>query len=489
VGAGAGSKFFSVGPFDPVRFAALSKGLEIAVVLKSALERTFRIDAEFFRRSFLSAQAKLAACGPESITDSVSVSDGNHFTISDDFVDDGVPYFRGQDISGEFFLDGQASNQISQKAYERNYMRRSHLKKGDVLISIVGTIGSLGLIDTDNPATCSCKLAILRPHGIDPAYLAVFLRSNYGALRIQQLTRGAVQRGLILEDMDQIRVPRFPRLENEIARAVHDARVARAAAAAAQTEADEALLDTLGLRGWSPPAPLTYTRSLADVVTAGRFDAQFHAPGVTALQEYLASQFKLIELGIGSVSNGRTVSYSDDGCIPMLRSGDIGKRIEVDNLLRAKSDQPIVYTKPGDILISSIGFGSIGRVHVVRENIVFGTVSEVTIVRQTGLDPHYVTSYLRSAPGQLQIERFITGATGQLHLYPRDVRSIFIPVISDQEQIQFRELADVEHRAFWCSRNLLTAATRSIEIAVEIGEAAALAYLAQAQEAECVAAT
>lgn len=190
--------------------------------------------------TFLDTHAILARCSPEPITKSVSVSDGNHFTISEDFVEDGVPYFRGQDISGEFFLDGQASIQISREAYERKYMRRSHLAKGDVLVSIVGTIGSLGTIDTDQPATCSCKLAILRPRGITPAYLAVFLRSKYGALRIQQLTRGAVQRGLILQDMDQIGIARFAQLEAEVVRLVQSARAARDATAIAQRGAEEA---------------------------------------------------------------------------------------------------------------------------------------------------------------------------------------------------------------------------------------------------------
>ena len=68
MGTGAGLKF-SLGPFDPARFAALSEGLEVAVIQRSALERTARIDAEFFQRSFLNAHAILAECDPEPITD------------------------------------------------------------------------------------------------------------------------------------------------------------------------------------------------------------------------------------------------------------------------------------------------------------------------------------------------------------------------------------------------------------------------------------
>jgi hypothetical protein len=88
-------------------------------------------------------------------------------------------------------------------------MVRSHLKSGDVLLSIVGTIGETSLVQTSNPATCSCKLAILRPRSISPAYLATFLSSRIGRSLTQRWKRGAVQMGLLLEDMDQIGIPRW----------------------------------------------------------------------------------------------------------------------------------------------------------------------------------------------------------------------------------------------------------------------------------------
>ena len=89
-------------------------------------------------------------------------------------------------------------------------MWRSHLKKGDVLLSIVGTIGSLATVSSSAQATCSCKLAILRPKKIaDSDVIALFLRCKYGQNQIKKFTRGAVQMGLILEDMEQIVIPEF----------------------------------------------------------------------------------------------------------------------------------------------------------------------------------------------------------------------------------------------------------------------------------------
>ena len=67
----------------------------------------------------------------------------------------------------------------------------------------------------------------------------------------------------------------------------------------------------------------------------------------------------------------------------------------------------------------------------------YGTVSEVTVVRQKRFNPHYITAFLRSVAGQMQIERFITGATGQLHLYGRDVSKFWVPVVPSGVQLEF----------------------------------------------------
>ena len=47
------------------------------------------------------------------------------------------------------------------------------------------------------------------------------------------------------------------------------------------------------------------------------------------------------------------------------------------------------YLRKEDVLISSIGFGSIGKVQVFDKEGRYGTVSEVTVVRQGKLNPFY----------------------------------------------------------------------------------------------------
>ncbi len=126
----------SITPFDADKYQRLIDGLEAAVVKFSELERTHRIDSEFFKRDHLEVASKLKAKNLKPITDLVKVFDGNHMKISESFADAGVPYYRGQDIH-YFFIEQSSPIYINEETYNLPYMKRSHLKKGDVLLSIV----------------------------------------------------------------------------------------------------------------------------------------------------------------------------------------------------------------------------------------------------------------------------------------------------------------------------------------------------------------
>jgi hypothetical protein len=413
------------------------------------------------------------------LTNVSSVSDGNHFTISEDFVIAGIPYYRGQDVVGNFFVEQSTPRCITEEAFTRPYMARSHLKRGDVLLSIVGTIGDLSLVASDKAATCSCKLAILRPRGIAPEYLAVALRSKYGRLQIERLTRGAVQMGLLLDDMDQLMVPRLSKeVEARVARAVSVAKETRDRAAEALLIAEGELTAALGLDDWVPPSALSYVRSLSELKAAGRWDSQFHAPVVDAYLERLSARLPLETVAsLGEVLNGEPVAYSDVGTIPVIRSGDLVDLDDDARFLKAADGESLVTLQTGDILISSIGFGSIGKVQVFDKPGTYGVVSEVTVIRERALDPYFVAAFLRSKAGQVQIERWITGATGQLHLYPRDVKRIMIPIGDVGLQGAMRLAAEKCRLMRRRANELLAVARRAVEVAVEDDEKAALRVL------------
>lgn len=131
----------SIEPFNKVKYKLMMDGLEISEIELSKLERTKRIDSEFYKKVNLEVDNTLAHMETATFADFFKVSDGNHMTISDSFTDDeeGVPYYRGQDIYN-LFIEEASPLKILKSSYNLPFMKRSHLKKGDILMSIVGAI-------------------------------------------------------------------------------------------------------------------------------------------------------------------------------------------------------------------------------------------------------------------------------------------------------------------------------------------------------------
>lgn len=85
-----------------MKYKALLEGLEISIISNRTLERTLRLDAEFYSKSNLSQVLLLKGIGAIPLTTFTDISDGNHMSISQNFVNDGIPYYRGGDIYNSF---------------------------------------------------------------------------------------------------------------------------------------------------------------------------------------------------------------------------------------------------------------------------------------------------------------------------------------------------------------------------------------------------
>jgi hypothetical protein len=259
------------------------EGLEISEIALSALERTCRMDSQFYSRENLSATKRLDVIGAKPITDFATVSDGNHMGVSDQFVDDadGIPYYRGSDIYNLFIEQSSSPMRIDRATYLTPQMARSHLRKGDVLMSIVGAIiGNLSLVTQEAEAACSCKLAILRPTAIRAELLSVFLSSYFGQVQVQKFKRGAAQTGLILEDFDQLKIPNFSRyLESKVSAIVVSAFKTVESAKEIFAAAESLLLHACGVVKDFTNERRENIKSFKDsFARTGRLDAEYYQP-------------------------------------------------------------------------------------------------------------------------------------------------------------------------------------------------------------------
>ncbi len=441
------------------------------------------MDAEFFRRRYLVVDEELSGGTCETVAQVAQVSDGNHFSISESFVDEGMPYYRGQDVAGHFFIEQGTPNRITREAFDQTYMRRSHLQQGDVLLSIVGTVGETSLVRTTREATCSCKLAILRPKNIDPAYLAIYLSSAIGRSLTERWKRGAVQTGLLLEDMDQLPVPRFRKgFEAAVAATVSKAYTALEASQHAIESAEATLLRALRLENWQAPEPLSYVRSSSEAFAAGRLDAQHFHPRFKAMAELIEATGASALLGDLLTENqrGRQPDYTSTG-LPVVNSKHVLRdevRLDANNRMATFRDDDLLI-QPGDVLINGTGVGTIGRSASYLHSKKAIPDNHVTILRpKNGLDPIYLSVFLNSQAGQWQVKQRLRGSSGQIELYPRDIAEFKVWIAPPKLQREVRDAVNRSFEARQRAAKLLDAAKRAVEIAIENSEVAALDHIA-----------
>jgi hypothetical protein len=359
-------------------------------------------------------------------------------------------------------------------------MMRSHLKKGDVLLSIVGTIGELSLVTQDRPATCSCKLAILRPRAksISPEYLAVFLRSRYGRGQIERLTRGAIQMSFLLEDMDQAVIPRFsPAFEEAIDKTVRQSHVQLNDAEEKMHTAEQTLLAALNLADWHPPEPLTFTCSSKNVFEAGRLDSQYFAPRVAQMLARLRKD----GLTVRDVAPPRADKFTpaSEGTFRYIEISDLQSNGTAACETIDMRDAPSRATwmvKSGDVLTSTVRPNRRLSALVTPEQDGCVASSGFVVLQPKRVAAEVLLTYLR-LPVFCELMDLHTSASLYPAISDRDLLALPFPKLTSRVSDRIIAAVRSAHDTRRLALALLARAQHAVEIAIEKNEASALRYL------------
>lgn len=459
-------------------------GLEVSEINLSDLERTGRVDAEFYQKGNLFVEKILNKWDRIAISECFNVSDGNHMSISDSFSSEGVPYYRGQDIYN-LFIENSNPLYISQEAYDKPLMRRSYLKKGDVLISIVGTIGNSALVTSDRQATCSCKLAILRSNnkGIFPETMLIFIKTKYGQSQIQKFRRGAVQTGLLLEDFDQLFVPKFSNEIQNICKVFVDkAKSLMDESTTIYNEAEELLIETLGLKGFSPKNEVCSIKSFKDSFgKLGRIDAEYYQTNYEDYDNLLKKYYNGYGL-IGDVCTIKDKNYIPDNKIEYsyIELANVGRQGNISNCAKIYGlDLPtrarrIVSTN--DVIISSVE-GSLEKCALITSDYNgYVCTNGFYVINCDCINSETLMILFKSKPIQTLMKRGCSG-TILSAIGKEELIKIPLPIITSDIQQKIKNLVTKSNATRKRSEELLNKAIKIVEIAVEQGEEVALKML------------
>jgi len=468
--------------------------MQFSIINKSNLERTFRIDAEFYKPDVIEFLSLLSKKNAQSLTNYVKVSDGNHSKISEYLQDyPGVPYYRGKDINTDFFIENARPAYISESKYNQKQMIRSHFLPGDVLLSIKGTIGNLSFItDILKKSTGSRSIAALRPISeISSEYIAAFLRSKYGQVQLKRITRGTIQMEIILEDFDQIQLyPCSNKFNQKIKEIVQLSIKLNAIRKQQYYNAEKILTKALDLNELQPQHELTFTKRFSEIKQVERYDAEYFQPKfdeiikrINELQGGCKNLEDLTSL-IGHPANppfGLNKTKEKTFIITEKHLSEFfpSDKFWNDQESSYTTDEFVIKNKKyllgkNDIIVYSVGAAYVGKANLYNTPIRAICGSSLTLIRpiENLINPYYLLVFLNSSIGKLLTRRSLRGSVQQC-IYPFDTKKVPIPLLerSIQEQIEIAIREGEE--SFNKSLELLKIAKKAVEIAIEVNEEAA----------------
>ena len=459
-------------------------GLECSEVNLSALEFSGRMDAEYYRKSLLKYENMILLSNHINLCETASFLIGpfgsaydtsNYTTLSN------YRYVRGQDVK-PFILKDDEPRFIAKCDFER--LSKYSLKEQDIMVSVVGTLGNACLVRSkDLPAIFSCKSTVKKKKKMNPYYLIAYLNSKYGSRLLLRKERGAIQKGLNLDDLKSLIVPVYSDIfQSIVQKSICNAYNMLDNSKLAYSQAEQIFLDELGMTDFTPLAEKITVKNFADSFGAcGRLDAEYYQTKYDTLfaklsmvKTYLLGDLVWIKRSIEPGSN----EYYSAG-IPFVRVSDLSKYGLSDpeiHLNRIPFAHMNLQPKKDTILLSKDG--SVGIAYKAEKDldiVTSGAILHLELKTNQFL-PDYLTLVLNSLIVKMQAERDAGGSIIQ-HWKPSEIEKVIIPwlPIDKQEQIS-RKIQE----SFFLrreSKKLLDRAIQAVEMAIEKDEQTAKNWL------------
>lgn len=462
-------------------------GLECSEILKSELEFSGRIDAEYYQKKFLQYQAaieKHSILPLSKIADFLIGPFGSAYDTSTYVEQSDYRYIRGQDVK-PFLLQDASPRYMAEDDYDR--LSKYALHANDILVSVVGTLGNACIIqEHEVPAIFSCKSTAVKAKDVNPFYLLSYLNSKYGKSLLCRKERGAIQKGLNLDDLKTLDIPLFSdELSKNTELLISKALDSISCAKKVYYEAEIQLRTSLGSVTVSNKNHSIKTLA-ESFLKSSRLDAEYYQPKFDILFDKLSKLSNKRLGGDDGIANIKksiepgSDSYKDEG-IPFVRVSDVSKYEIISPEIYLSHDVienvAALFPKKDTILFSKDG--SVGIAYKLERDediITSGALLHLTVKNTSEVLPDYLTLVLNSLVVQMQAERDSNGAIIQ-HWKPSEIENVIIPILDMDEQ---KELAEMVQKSFALrrqSKQLLEYAKQAVEMAIEQGEDTALAWL------------
>lgn len=471
------------------------EGLEITIVNKSKAFDPFfkaRIDPEFFQKRYILMYSKILALHHDLISNIALVTDGEHgnaVTQTEGY----SKYFGARNVL-DGILNDNGVEYITKEHHEK--LKKTALKPRDVLISCVGANIGFASIVPDNIGIGNIvrNVALIRSNTqINNEYLLAYFRSEYGKSLYYRMNTGNAQPLVSLDYINTIPIYK-PSQDFQLAikRLITNSLENNELSKQTYSSAEIYLLKIIGLNDFKLSDDPVNTKSFKDSFLAtGRLDAEYYQKKYEEVVSHIKAQrydrlSNLVTIK-KSIEPGSD-AYSDQG-LPFMRVSDFNKLglTEPDKKLSSAfcSDNAalIKKLKPKKETILFSKDGSVGTAYMLRKDedlITSGAILHLTVKDKQKIIPEYLTLALNSKLVQMQAERDAGGSI-ILHWRIGEIENVVVPVIDYTQQEKIATLIEESFRLKKQSEQLLETAKRTVEIAIEQDEEAAMRYVEETQ--------
>ncbi|MGL5878295.1 MAG: N-6 DNA methylase, partial [Xenococcaceae cyanobacterium] len=489
--------FFKSSPsmkaFDVEKYQRLMDGLEIIEVLfsKTLENKDFRIDSEFHRKPPVQNPNYHYVNVEETLTLSQY---GISMEMNED--GDGTKIYRMNEIHN-MLCDTEVSKFANITPEE---IKAFKLEDRDILFNrtnsfeFVGRTGLFKKFSNEDLVFASYLIRVRTDENkILPEYLVTFLNSSLGVWDVKRRARISInQSNVNAQELAAVKIPLLDvKFQVKLKQIFEQAHQDRLEAIYIYQQAEELLLSELGLQDWQPTdeniAIKSFTESFGK---SARLDAEHYQPKYEQAEKAIEESGLIIQkLGdlIHPIQNGFDYRDFIDVGTPYIRVGDIKQgTINVEDAAKvlitiADVNKPIKL-QVGDILFTRKG--SFGNSAVVDEQSLNAIISsEIMLVRLTSKSntmilPEYISLFLNSKFGYLQVERRVHGVA-YYSISQDDLADISIPImpLSKQREIvqKIKSSFELKER----SKQLLEIAKTGVEKAIEENEEKAIDWMNQ----------
>lgn len=468
----------------------LGRGLKMisSVVKLKDLYRHLRFDAEFYQPEYLRIETLLK--GKKTtfpLRKYCKYIKKGIFDISPElYTDKGVPLIRTSEIKNPLV---NFSTTVFLEPLTHHDHIKTELKPSDIVMTKIGAyIGDVALLPTNyeryNFSQNVTGLKI-NQKSIKARYLFSYLISKFGRLQINRIIMLSGQGKIELEDIRDLWIyEASDEFQNVIEERVKASQIFTNNSELRFKEAQEIVLNELGLIKWQPKHQLSFVKNYSDTVQSDRIDAEYYQPKyekiIKAIKQYpggwdalenLVTIKKCVEVGSGG--------YLDEG-IPFVRVSNLSpfeiteeKYISETLYNEIQKHQP----KKGEILFSKDATPGIAYYCNEQPKRMIPSGGILRLKKKSDkINNEYLTLVLNSVLIKEQVKRDVGGSV-ILHWRPDQVKETVIPILPEHKQTEIQQKVTEAFSLRKKSKHLLECSKKAVEMAIEQNEKTAIAWL------------